>query len=120
MAFHSVRDDSIPAATETQPPDTDVDSDFHIFNAQNSDKAYSYNNIYLARHEDTHKAVEEQKLPRFRCDCGGFWAESTANIDRHQTTTTHRTRHRNRNHKTSELAQSRQIRMAKLRVASSR
>lgn len=44
---------------------------------------------HLLRHEDTHKAVEERKLPRFRCVCGCYWSDDLANIAEHQRTKRH-------------------------------
>lgn len=43
----------------------------------------------LLSHEETHKAVEERKLPRFLCVCGCYWTDDLKEIARHQKSKRH-------------------------------
>lgn len=37
----------------------------------------------LIKHGDTHKALKERKLPRFRCICGCYWRDNLDKIATH-------------------------------------
>lgn len=53
--------------------------------------AKEFNNAaHLSSHEDTHKAVEEQKIPRFRCDCGRYWSDFLYEMRPHQKSKNHK------------------------------